>query len=77
MLHLVNTDPLRERTVLVQAGAFGEHRFTTAQDADDPNAVPVTVNSRYLTVHLLPATTLRLAIGMERFAYSPSYALPW
>lgn len=77
VLHLVNTDPLCERTVLVQAGAFGEHRFTTAQEADAPNTVPVIVNSRYLTVHLLPATALRLTIGMERFAYSPSYALPW
>lgn len=33
VLHLVNLSPLRGRQVIIRAGAFGEHRFTTVRHA--------------------------------------------
>lgn len=42
VLHLVNLSPLSSREVVIQAGAFGEHRFTTVRFAEpsDPSVYP-------------------------------------
>jgi hypothetical protein len=76
-LVLVNTDPLESRSVLLQAGSFGEHRFTKAQMlADDGTQHRLEVNGRYLKVDLGPGAQARLALGMQRFAHKPSYQDP-
>lgn len=67
---LVNTNPLAERQVRIQAGAFGEHRFTTAQ-AD--GAEPVSVAGGSLDVLLPPGCHIRLRLGMARYVRQPSY----
>jgi len=75
-LTLVNTDPLQCREVLVQGGAFGEHRFTEARlhDQEDGEAVPV--NDRYLCVRLGPSAQAHLEIDVQRFASLPTYEFP-
>ena len=70
---LVNTDPAQGRTVLVQAGAFGEHRFTRAQQ---DGGEPVDVNGRWLEVRLGPSASTRLSLGMRRHAHRPAYGFP-
>ncbi|MBI2942244.1 MAG: hypothetical protein HYY04_17585 [Chloroflexi bacterium] len=42
VLHLVNLSPFHTRDVVIQAGAFGEHRFTTVhyQALAEPSAYP-------------------------------------
>ncbi len=73
---LVNTSPLRERRLIVQAGAFGEHAFTDVTDltANGPSAIPV--ESRYVTVVLPPGRSTDLRLGMRRYVNQPSYAQP-
>jgi hypothetical protein len=74
---LVNTDPVESRTLLLQAGSFGEHCFTHARlethESDDQS---VEVNGKYLRIHLGPGAQAHLHIGLKRFAFQPSYALP-
>jgi hypothetical protein len=76
-LTLVNTDPLRARSVIVQAGAFGEHGFTGVGLRDSPEAAPPQrVDARHLTVHLGPSAQARLHLGVRRYAHAPTYAYP-
>jgi hypothetical protein len=70
---LVNTSPLRPRRVLLQAGAFGEHRFTDATDRFAETPTPTEVNGRRLDVLLPPGRAVDLKLGMRRFANRPAY----
>lgn len=74
---LVNTNPLRERRIILQAGAFGEHEFTEAAAVDgEASATPVAVAGRHLAVVLPPGRALALRLGMRRHCRQPSYAQP-
>jgi hypothetical protein len=73
VVQLVNLSALNSRKVTIQAGAFGEHQFTTARHT----AGEIAVNSKYLNVELPPGTGIRLELGMKRFANAPGYAFPW
>jgi hypothetical protein len=76
-LTLVNTDPLESRELIVQGGAFGEHRFTVAQYESVPGVErKVTIDSKHLWVRLGPSAQAHLRLGMRRFAEQPSYAWP-
>ncbi len=80
MLRLVNTDALEGHRVLLQAGAFGEHRFTEVHRLDAagrPVGEGTGVHASVFEVGLGPAVGIALRIGMERFVNRPSYALPW
>ena len=70
---LVNTNPLAAREVIVQAGVFGEHDFTSVEA--DGTRTPLA--GRWLRVNLAPGATIRLDLGMRRFANPPSYDTPW
>jgi hypothetical protein len=74
-LTLVNTDPLDARDVLIQAGAFGEHAFTTLTRLDSGDTHPV--NGKHALVRLLPATQARVSLGMRRYVHAPTYEFPW
>jgi hypothetical protein len=66
---LVNLNATEPRVVIVQAGAFGEHRFTRVRQDDEA----VEVNGRFFQVRLQPAARGRLEIGMIRYAQRPTY----
>jgi hypothetical protein len=70
---LVNTSPVHARRVIVQAGAYGEHEFTTA--IADSTTIPV--NGRYVEVALDPGAGARIKLGMKRYAHQPTLAWPW
>jgi hypothetical protein len=70
---LVNLNPVQSRRVIIQAGSYGEHHFTTAK-ADSQS---LQVNSRHLAVALDPGAGARLELGMKRFAHQPRLAWPW
>ena len=76
-VHLVNTSIDREHAIILQAGAFAEHRFETVRVRGDESAAVTGVHGKSFTVVLPPGTSLELDIGMSRFAYRPSYAFPW
>lgn len=72
-LSLVNTGALHERRVLLQAGAFGEHQFTTVREAEGENRA---VDSPFLRVTLPPGRSIEIQLGMRRFAHTPAYRHP-
>ncbi len=76
VVHLVNTDPLRCRSLVVQGGAYGEHRIVKAADLDGAGA-PVEVGGRWLRVEMGPAAGLRLRLELRRHAARPGYGAPW
>jgi hypothetical protein len=76
---LVNLDPLRARTVVVQGGAYGEHAFTSARV--DGRSVLVDgsawAEASSLTIRLEPGCGARLVLGMDRYANQPTLVFPW
>ena len=76
-LQLVNLNTTQSRDVIVQAGAMAEHNFTAARVNGTQQRNLVSVNGKYLQVHLPPYTQISLALGMQRFANAPSYKHPW
>ena len=70
---LVNVNQAQERTVVVQGGAYGEHRLVSA--ALDGAVTPV--DHRHLTVRLAPGAGGRLTLRMRRYAERPTFAFPW
>jgi hypothetical protein len=77
-LTLVNQHPIESRRLIVQAGAFAEHSFTTATYTDDDgDAAAVEVNGEYVEFELGPGTVLDVNLGVKRFCRQPSYQLPW
>ncbi|ELY97707.1 hypothetical protein [Natrialba aegyptia] len=71
-LTLVNVGG-RDRDVIVQAGAYGEHEFT-AIELDDERVRP---ESTCIRVSIPSGTRLTVAASLDRFVTEPSYALPW
>ena len=76
-LQLVNLNTTESREVIVQAGAMGEHNFTSARVNTGEEVQTVQVNGMYLCVQLPPNTEIDLKLGMERFVNAPSYKHPW
>jgi len=89
VLELVNLSPFESRDVIVQAGTFGEHQFTTVKyrrrvDSQDYRArtaklidEQAAVNRKFFQVRLPAGTGVTLEMGMRRFANRPTYAFPW
>ena len=73
-LQLVNLDRAEPKTVIVQAGMYGQHKFTSAQHGEGET---VSVDGKHLRVTLAPSASVRLGLGLERYANTPSYAFPW
>jgi hypothetical protein len=72
-LTLVNVSPVVARTVVVQAGAYGEHQFEEAIVAGKAT----TIGGPLATVRLEPGCGARIEFRMSRFRNQPTLALPW
>ena len=72
-LTLVNANPLHERTVTVQMGAYGEH---TATEVTVGGRTTV-VDGPWFNVRLAPGSGETLRIGVRRYANMPTAAFPW
>jgi hypothetical protein len=70
---LVNTNQLAARTVVVQAGGYGEHRFTSVKAGEQTTAV----NGDCFEVRLAPGAGQTLELVMERYVNPPTMRLPW
>ena len=73
---LSNTSLLRERRVIIQAGAFGEHAFIDAAELTGDRPSTVAVEGRHVTVVLPPGTSVDFRLGMRRYVNRPSYEQP-
>ena len=74
---LVNLSRHETRKLIVQAGAFGEHQFTEVRYANGKGEHRVPLDGKYFAVELPPSTSIRVGVGLRRFANDPSYAFPW
>jgi hypothetical protein len=72
-LTLVNLNPAEARTVVVQAGGYGEHRFHSVTTGGNT----VAVEGPLLTVELGPGRGARLDFKMSRYVNPPTLAQPW
>ena len=68
-MRLVNLDTIQERRVIVQAGAYGEHRFTDVRAGD----ASLRVGGDRFEVLLEPGAGGILEIGMDLFANQPAF----
>ncbi|AZI56843.1 hypothetical protein EH165_00315 [Nakamurella antarctica] len=73
-LELVNLDTENARTVVVQAGSFGEHRFGDVSVLGGP---ATGVDGRWFEVALAAGSRAHLRATMSRYVNSPSYETPW
>jgi hypothetical protein len=73
VLTLVNVNQLQPRTVVVQAGGYGEHQFVSAT----MNGQKVNVDGSSITVRLEPGCGGRLLLKMKRHVNQPTLAFPW
>jgi hypothetical protein len=73
VLTLVNLNPVEARTVVLQAGGYGEHEWTTASG----EGKTVAVGGPLLTVRLEPGAGARLTLGTKRYARQPTLSQPW
>ncbi|HEX3813861.1 MAG TPA: hypothetical protein VHX59_13580 [Mycobacteriales bacterium] len=73
-IQLVNCSTQHEREIVIQAGGFGEHAFTSV-DTGVGDTIALTGNR--VSVRLGPSCQLRISLGMERFAGDGSYDTPW
>ena len=76
-LLFVNLHPTEPRTVILQAGMFGEHEFVRARQVAHYPYQFQTVGARRFRVQLVPAAVGRLDVDMKRFVHQPTYAFPW
>lgn len=72
-LVLVNINPLRDRTLTIQMGAYGEHnaRSVTADDKI------YNINASHFNVYLAPGSGARLTIDVQRYVNQPTLKFPW
>ena len=72
-LALVNINQVRERTVIVQGGAYAEHQIVSV--ATDDTVLPV--DDTRFAVRLSPGAGSSLVIRMRRYTNQPTLAFPW
>ncbi len=72
-LTLVNVDPVRDRELIVQTGAYAEHRASAVTVAGRR----ARVDDSQFKVRLAPGAGARMTIEMERYVNQPTLALPW
>ena len=70
---LVNINPGKARTVVVQAGGYGEHQFESAATGARSEVVAAPV----VNVRLEPGCGARVVFRMARYRNRPTAAHPW
>lgn len=70
---LVNVSQLDSHSVIVQAGGYAEHRFTSVKLGDKSQPL----DGSHITIKLAPGAGARLTFTMSRFSQVPKMAFPW
>jgi hypothetical protein len=73
IVSLVNTNAVRSRTVVAQAGAYAEHHITDVTITGQT----VPVDHSHVVVALAPGAGGRMRVTMQRYAHQPTFAFPW
>jgi hypothetical protein len=72
-LVLVNVGQVEPRVVVIQAGGYAEHQFTSV--ATDGREIPA--DRPDIAVDLAPGAGTRLVLKMRRYANQPTLSPPW
>jgi hypothetical protein len=70
---LVNTSASEPRTVIVQAGGYGEHQFESVEWSGRTERL----DARDVTVRLAPGAGATLTLPMRRYVNAPTVKFPW
>jgi hypothetical protein len=70
---LVNTNPVEPKTLIVQAGSYGEHQFESANMGTSTTPI----GAPFVTVRLEPGAGSRVEFKMTRYKNAPTVAFPW
>jgi len=70
---LINLNPSAPRTVVIQGGAYGEHRLTTVRQGSTTSPI----GAPLVTVELEPGSGGTLQFEMNRYANDPTIKYPW
>lgn len=70
---LVNLSPTESKNVIVQGGAYGEHRIESVTS----RGVATKVDAPHLTVTLRPGSGEKLILRMKRYANTPTVTHPF
>ncbi|MBS0202910.1 MAG: hypothetical protein JSS49_08440 [Planctomycetes bacterium] len=74
VVSLVNLSQIESRTVVIQAGGYGEHQFTSLAINDTAETPLDTI---HLTIRLEPGCGTKLRLGTKRYVNQPTLAMPW
>ena len=74
-LQLVNLDPVEEKVVVVQGGAYAEHQIARVRSS--AVEAEAAVDHSHFTVRLAPGAGARLTLTITRYANQPTFAFPW
>ena len=72
-VRLVNLDQLKSRRVILQAGAFAEHRVR----AITVDGQTTSVGDKHVELEIACGSEAVLDIAMDRYQQAPSYGTPW
>jgi hypothetical protein len=70
---LVNINQIESRKVVVQGGAFAEHRLVSVSARE--KEIPIDDTS--FTVRLAPGAGEQITLKTKRYANSPTLEFPW
>ena len=70
---LVNVNQIESRELVVQAGAYAEHQFTSITY----NGETTTIDSPVFTVRLEPGCGTRFKASVKRYVNQPTLRFPW
>ena len=74
-LEIVNLNTCQPRSLILEAGSFGQHAFSSLCDLTDKTEFAV--DSQWLRVNLPPSAHILLQAGLRRYVHTPSYDTPW
>ncbi|MXZ42925.1 MAG: hypothetical protein F4Z18_14480 [Caldilineaceae bacterium SB0666_bin_21] len=74
---LVNIHPGDCRSLLIQGGAFGEHRIKAVKTDGNREDLQEVDSGRWTSVDLPAGRSVDLTLHLDRYAFRPSYAQPF
>ena len=74
VVSLVNVSQVEPRSVVIQAGGYGEHQFTSLCLN---HGEPAPLDATHLTIRLDPGCGAKLKLGTRRYVNQPTLAMPW
>jgi hypothetical protein len=73
VVRLVNTSPVHPRDLVIQTGAYAEHRCVSVEQG----GAVTQVGDSHFEVRLEPGSGGRLVLSLERYVGDPTLAFPW